>query len=127
MVEGANIDKQSHSNQTIQMLNELMGFNDAIEAAMEWAEGRDDTLMVVTADHETGGLYYDRTNSNQSNIVQNIKWLSMNHSRTRVDIAVYGNVDNYIKKYGNNFGTLEGLPYWDNTDVFKLCSWYLTN
>ena len=127
MVEGANIDKQSHSNQAKLMLNELLGFNEAIEAAMQWASGRDDTLMVVTADHETGGLYYDHTNSNQTNIVDNIKWLSMNHSRTRVDIAVYGNIDEYIGKYGNNFGTLEGLPYWDNTDVFKLCSWYLMN
>ena len=127
MVECANIDNQSHSNQAKLMLNELLGFNEAIEAAMEWASGRDDTLMVVTADHETGGLYYDRTNTNQLNIVNNIRWLSMNHSRTRVDIAVYGNIDNYINKYGNNFKTLENLPYWDNTDVFKLCSWHLTN
>jgi alkaline phosphatase len=127
MVEGSGIDKQSHANQTKLMLNELLGFNEAIEAAMQWAEGRDDTLMVVTADHETGGLYYNRTNSNQSNIINNIKWLSSNHSRTRVDIAIYGNIDEYINKFDNNFGTLEGLPYWDNTDVFRLCSWHLTN
>ena len=125
MVEGANIDKQSHSNQTKLMLNELMGFNEAVEAAEMWANGRDDTMIVVTADHETGGLYYDRENATQQTIVSDIKWLSQNHSRTRVDIAIYGDISAFIKKYGNNFDTLEGLPYWDNTDVFRLCSWYL--
>lgn len=127
MVEGANIDKRSHSNQAQLMLKELLGFNEAIQAAMQWAEGRDDTLMVVTADHETGGLYYDRDNTTQQTIVEDIKWLTQNHSRTRVDIAVYGDISSFINKFGSNFATLEGLPYWDNTDVFKLCAWYLTN
>ena len=127
MVEGANIDKQSHSNQAKLMLNELLGFNEAIEAAMNWAANRSDTLMVVTADHETGGLYYDRDNTSQATIVDDIKWLSQNHSRTRVDIAVYGKITSFTNKYSNNFKTLEGLPYWDNTDVFKLCAYYLTN
>ena len=127
MVEGANIDKQSHSNQTKLMLNELMGFNEAVKAAEEWAHGREDTLIVVTADHETGGLYYDRENATKETIVADIKWLSQNHSRTRVDIAVYGDISSFVNKFGNQFGELEGLPYWDNTDVFRLCSWYLTN
>ena len=127
MVEGANIDKQSHSNQTKLMLNELMGFNEAVKAAEQWAANREDTLIVVTADHETGGLYYDRENATQETIVADIKWLSQNHSRTRVDIAVYGDISSFVNKFGSRFGELEGLPYWDNTDVFRLCSWYLTN
>lgn len=127
MVEGANIDKQSHSNQTKLMLNELLGFNEAIEAAMAWAEGRDDTLMVVTADHETGALSYNRETATQETIVKDIKWDSQNHSRTRVDIAVYGDITSFVKRFGSNFKRLEGLPYWDNTDIFRLCSWYLTN
>ena len=84
-------------------------------------------MIVVTADHETGGLYYDRTNTTQATIASDIKWLSQNHSRTRVDIAVYGDISGFIKKFGLQFKTLEGLPYWDNTDVFRLCSWYLFN
>ena len=127
MVEGANIDKQSHANQTKLMLKELLGFNEAVKAAEMWANGRDDTLIVVTADHETGGLYYDRSNATQQNIVTDIKWLTQNHSRTRVDIAVYGDISGFVNKYGHNFKELEGRPYWDNTDVFRLCSWYLFN
>ena len=116
------------------MMNELIGFNDAVESATEWAEGRDDTLIVVTADHETGGLYYDRENSTKENIISNIKWKTYNHSRTRVDIAVYGDISEYISIYGDEIGEvanlpdeLEGVPYWDNTDVFRLCSTYLNS
>ena len=134
MVEGSNIDKKSHSNEAKLMMNELIGFNDAVESATEWAEGRDDTLIVVTADHETGGLYYDRENSTQENIISNIKWKTYNHSRTRVDIAVYGDISEYISIYGDEIGEvanlpdeLEGVPYWDNTDVFRLCSTYLNS
>lgn len=127
MVEGANIDKQSHSNQTKLMLIELLGFNEAVEAAQKWAQGRNDTLIVVTADHETGGLYYDRENATKETILTDIKWLSQNHSRTRVDIAVYGDISEFVNKFGHKFKELEGLPYWDNTDIFRLCSWYLTH
>ena len=134
MVEGSNIDKKSHSNEAKLMMNELIGFNDAVESATEWAEGRDDTLIVVTADHETGGLYYDRENSTQENIISNIKWKTYNHSRTRVDIAIYGDISEYIAIYGDEIGEisslpdeLEGLPYWDNTDVFRLCATYLNS
>jgi hypothetical protein len=127
MVEGANIDKKSHNNQAKLMLNELLGFNEAVMAAEKWASSRNDTLIVVTADHETGGLYFDRETSTQTTIVNDIKWLSRNHSRTRVDIAVYGDISEFTTLFGHRFKTLEGLPYWDNTDVFRLCSWYLTH
>ena len=125
MVEGSNIDKKSHSNETKLMMNELIGFNNAVEAATEWADSRDDTLIVVTADHETGGLYYDRDTASKETIINDIKWLTYNHSRTRVDIAVYGDISDYVSKYEDHFSKLEGVPYWDNTDVFKLCSTYL--
>lgn len=124
MVEGSNIDKRSHSNQTKLMLDELLGFDAAVEAATNWADAREDTLIIVTADHETGALYYDE-DATQDTIIEDIHWLSTNHSRARVDIAVYGDISDYIKEYGDNFEELEGLPYWDNTDIFKLCSSYL--
>ena len=125
MVEGAKIDKKAHSNLAKLMLLELLAFDEAIEAAMEWASNRNDTIMVVTADHETGAMYYDYNNSTQETIVDDIKWLSTNHSRSRVDIAVYGNVSEFTSLYSSSFKTLEGIPYWDNTDVFKLCASYL--
>lgn len=125
MVEGAKIDKKSHSNQARLMLKELLAFDEAIEAAMEWANSRDDTIMVVSADHETGGLYYDYETATQDTIEDDIKWLTYNHSRSRVDIAVYGDISEFTNYYSSLFSTLEGLPYWDNTDIFKMCASYL--
>ena len=125
MVEGSNIDKQSHSNQTVAMLNELLGFEEAVKQAYMWAKGRDDTLIIVTADHETGALYYDRDNTSKETITQDISWLSYNHSRTRVSVDVYGDISEFISLYSSSFSLLEGLPYIDNTDVFKLAASYL--
>lgn len=134
MVEGASIDKASHSHQSKTMMNELVDFEAAIKVAEDWANSRDDTIMVVTADHETGGLYFDRENTSKETIVDDLKWLSYNHSRTRVGVDVYGDISDFLTTYEtelDRLGTLdEGLEtesdnYWDNTDVFKLCVSYL--
>lgn len=125
MVEGSNIDKQSHANQAMAMLNELLGFEEAIKAAELWASSRDDTIIVVTADHETGALTYDRSNTNSENIADNITFLSTNHSRTRVRIDILGDISDFITTYSSIFSELEGVPYWENTDIFNLCVSYL--
>jgi alkaline phosphatase len=56
MVEGGQIDWTGHNNDAGTMLHELLRFDAAIAAVLEWAKGRDDTLVLVTADHETGGF-----------------------------------------------------------------------
>lgn len=56
MAEGSHIDHGGHNNDLMYMLQELLAFDDAIQAALKWAKGRDDTVVIVTADHETGGL-----------------------------------------------------------------------
>lgn len=55
-VEGAQIDKRSHTNEAAQALGELKAFDDAVAAAMDFAERDGHTLVIVTADHEGGGL-----------------------------------------------------------------------
>lgn len=56
MVEGGQIDWACHDNDAGRTLHEMRKFDDAIAGVLEWAGGRDDTLVVLTADHETGGL-----------------------------------------------------------------------
>ncbi len=56
MVEGGQIDWAAHDNDAATMLHEMIKFSDAINSVMDWMEGRDDTLLIVSADHETGGF-----------------------------------------------------------------------
>ncbi len=59
MVEGAHIDKYSHSKDIDGAVKQLEEFNKAIEYALEYAKNDGSTLIVVTADHETGSVTYD--------------------------------------------------------------------
>lgn len=57
MVEGSQMDWRGHDNAPLdQVVAELRDFNGAIEAALAFQKTRPNTLVVVTADHETGGL-----------------------------------------------------------------------
>ena len=62
MIEGACIDKHSHSNEKEGMIKSLNEFDNAVEIALDFAEEDGETLVIVTADHETGGITYDAEN-----------------------------------------------------------------
>lgn len=56
MVEGSQIDLASHRNDFRQTIDETIDFDSAIEEALNFADTNGNTLVVVTADHETGGF-----------------------------------------------------------------------
>ncbi len=56
MVEGSQIDFEAHNNDSVGIVNEVVDFSDAINVALEYAKTHDNTLVVVAADHETGGM-----------------------------------------------------------------------
>ena len=57
MIEGGKIDYASHNDDAATMMQEVLDFNDAIEVAYEfYKKHKDETLIIVTADHETGGI-----------------------------------------------------------------------
>jgi alkaline phosphatase len=56
MVEGGQIDWVEHGNDVASVLHEMLEFDQAIGVAMSFAESNPDTLIVLTADHDTGGL-----------------------------------------------------------------------
>ncbi len=64
MVEAGQIDWAGHQNDAGTMLNEMVKFDEAIGAVLDWAKGRKDTVVIVTADHETGsfGFSYSKRN-----------------------------------------------------------------
>ncbi len=56
MIEGGQIDWAAHRNDAGTMLQELLSFNETLNSVLDWVEKNPDTLLVVTADHETGGF-----------------------------------------------------------------------
>ena len=66
MVEGGKIDFAAHANDAAACLREIIDFDDAIKVAYQFYEKHpDETLIVVTADHETGGLVLGRAHYQQ--------------------------------------------------------------
>ncbi|MHA1712577.1 MAG: alkaline phosphatase [Candidatus Ranarchaeia archaeon] len=56
MIEGGQIDWGGHANDIVYLTSEAIAFSQAFEAALAFVDKRNDTLPIVTADHETGGL-----------------------------------------------------------------------
>ena len=56
MVEGSQIDWGGHDNDAEYLINELLDFDKAIDVALDFAKENGETLVIVTADHETGGF-----------------------------------------------------------------------
>jgi alkaline phosphatase len=56
MVEGSDIDHLAHQNNTTGVVLETLDFDKAIGAALNFASKNKETLVIVTADHETGGM-----------------------------------------------------------------------
>ena len=88
MVEGAHIDKNSHNNEGEGMKDALLAFDEAVGVALDYAKENGDTLVVVTADHETGGItlndgVYEYTQTS--------------HSGADVPLLVYG-CDSFIEQ-----------------------------
>lgn len=81
MIEGAHIDKHSHNNISEDMTESLMEFDRTIEAMLNYAKEDGETLVVITADHETGGI----TLKDNSYV-----FTTGNHSAADVPLLVFG-------------------------------------
>ena len=103
MVEASHIDKYSHSNDIFGMMKQLKQFDIAVKRMVDKAVADGDTLVIVTADHETGDLRY--TGSEE---IANSLYKSTSHTGQNVKYFIYG-------KQGVK---LKGVI--DNTDICKL-------
>ena len=56
MIEGGRIDHAGHETNLENLLGEMREFDETVNLALKWAKERGDTLVIVTADHETGGM-----------------------------------------------------------------------
>ncbi|UCG32009.1 MAG: alkaline phosphatase [Phycisphaerales bacterium] len=106
MVEGGRIDHAAHDNDIRRTIHETLEFADAVQLAMDWAVGRTDTLIIVTADHETGGLTVEAGDDPDG--YPNVSWMWGEH--TWYDVPIYA--------WGVNADMIAGTM--DNTDLFDV-------
>ena len=106
MIEGAYIDKYSHSNNIYGTVAEAKALFDAVEKAYKYIDGNKDTVALLTADHETGGLQKALT---AEDFRSEDLYTSGNHTGVNVPLYVY------------NFDFADKGKLCENTMVFDLC------
>ena len=112
MVEGSQVDWAGHANNIDYLERELKEFDEATRYALEYAKKNPDTLVVVTADHETGGLLIEPIALSYytgNNIKFSFNTAIGGGSHTGVPVPVYA--------YGP--GSLNFSGTLDNTDVYR--------
>lgn len=104
MVEGSQIDMQSHGNNAEGVLAETRDFAAAVAEAMRFADEHPGTLVVVTADHETGGLTMPSGNSDflQSESGIDYTFSTGGHTGILVPIYLYGSGAEYLNGVMDN-------------------------
>ena len=88
MVEGSQIDFACHGNDSTWMMDEMLDFDYAIKVALDYAKEKGNTLVVVTADHETGGLTLPDPQGKYTNVV--FDYSTGSHTCLPVLVYAYG-------------------------------------
>ena len=88
MVEGSQIDFACHAHDSVYMVDETVDFSNAVQVALDFAKADGNTLVVVTADHETGGLTMIDPKGHYSNVSFN--YSTGSHTCLPVMIYAYG-------------------------------------
>lgn len=130
MIEGGAIDWAGHANQTTRLIEEQYDFNRSVEAAVDWVEANsswDETLIMVSADHETGYLagpgagpetgWTELTGAQGE--LPDVSWHSGNHTNAIVPLYAHGAGSELFDARAVGWDNVRGA-YLDNTDVGKV-------
>lgn len=103
MIEHEGNDSASHQNHAIDTRSALASFDQAVGVALDFAAKQGDTLVVVTGDHETGGLRITETKRGRFRM----EWSTSDHTATIIPVFAFGP------------GAEAFMGLQDNTDVGK--------
>jgi alkaline phosphatase len=106
MVEGSEIDWGGHQNYTAYVTTEMIDFDQAVGIALEFAAKNKETLVLVTADHETGGFAVEKGDYNSGAVYGN--FTTGNHTGLMVPVYAFGP------------GSEKFRGFLDNTDIPKI-------
>ncbi len=128
MIEQAHIDKYSHNSDFEGMVKSVASLNDTVETVLDWIGNRTDTAVLITADHETGGLTvstceqsYSSYKSKNGNEIY-YAWEHGNHTDSKVGLFVYGINPDY-----SDFSYYKSNHLIKNINVFDIMNKLLYN
>jgi alkaline phosphatase len=93
MVEGSQIDWAAHSNNPDYLITEMNDFEETVKVAYDFAAKDGNTLVIVTADHETGGFTLAASGSEKTYADYDIispSFATSNHSASLVPLLAFG-------------------------------------
>jgi alkaline phosphatase len=132
MIEGGAIDWAAHANQSGRMIEEAIDFERAVEAVVDWVQANSnwgETLLIVTADHETGYLVGPGSDPDWMPIVNNgagnlpgMEWHSPNHTNSLVKLSAKGDAARMFREFAVGFDPVRGR-YLDNTNIANVVFW----
>lgn len=100
MAEGAQIDYGGHQNNLEYVVREMLDFDQLVGKAMEYVDKNPETLLIVTADHETGGLSLIDGSIEKGYVHGNFS--TNDHTAIPVPVFAYGpGADNFRGVYQN--------------------------
>lgn len=105
MVEGSMIDWGGHRNNTKYVVQETLDFDRAVGKALEFASSNKETLVIITADHETGGMSITGGNIEKGKV--KAEFTTIGHTAVMVPVFAYG------------AGAESFTGVYKNTDIFK--------
>ena len=133
MIEGGAVDWANHANQLGRMIEEQMDFNQSVEAVVNWVNTNSswkDTLLIVTADHETGdlwgptGVYSDIVDNGKGNL-PGANYYSGDHTNMLVPLYAMGAGSELFAGYADQYDLVRGA-YIDNTEIFLVMKSQIT-
>jgi alkaline phosphatase len=127
MIEGGAIDWASHANESARVIEEEIEFLDAVNSVVNWVEKNsswDETLLIISADHETGYLTgvqdtfsgWTEVQSNGAGQMPGMQWNSKSHTNTLVPFFAKGAGSTELGKYADEKDPRWGA-YLDNAEV----------
>jgi len=137
-IEGGAVDWANHANQPARMIEEQLDFLQAIEAVVQWVETHscwDETLLIITADHETGLLWgpqsdrlaYQAIVDQGKGHLPGLKYNSTGHTNALVPLYARGpGSERFAQLVDGRDATAAATwsfsgQYVDNTDIFAVC------
>ncbi|HEX5643785.1 MAG TPA: alkaline phosphatase [Thermoleophilia bacterium] len=134
MIEGGAVDWAGHANQPGRAIEEQIDFNKAVEAVVRWVQRNsdwDETLVIVTGDHETGCLWGPGSGvpggngtwtplvNNGEDVTPGMQSNSGDHTNSLIPFFARGEGAADLRAAAMKADPIRG-KYLDNTDIAKV-------